>query len=250
MSTEGMTFERRDGVGWLTLHRPETRNALTKALYAAIRDTCRKVWVDDSLYALVIQGSEGSFAVGGDLKEMLATMDGDDPSLLLNYEDYLPFEALRSLPKPTIAVVDGLCLGGGLTLALMCDMAVASSTSSFAMPESKVGIVDGHLPRLLRDRVPPAILRYWLYTGASFSASEAHSVGLLTKVVESDELQTETEAILKKLKAASANAISLYKAALNETRPLSGMYEAHVTMLGEDAQSRIRAFAERSSAKR
>jgi enoyl-CoA hydratase/carnithine racemase len=249
MTPEGLKFERRDGVGWLTLHRPEARNAMTKALYAGIRDYCREVWVDDSLYALVITGSDGAFAAGGDLKEMLSAIEGGDLSLLLNYEDFLPFEALRSLPKPTIAMVNGLCLGGGLTLMLMCDMVVASTNSTFGVPEARVGICDGHLPRLLRDRVPPAVLRYWLYTGASFSAAEAQSAGLLTKVVTADALVSETEAILAKLKMSSANAISLYKATLNETRPLSGMYDAHVTLLGEEAQSRIRAFGERSNAR-
>src|SRR5579871_6427549 len=110
MTTDGLTFERRDGVGWLTVRRPEAKNALTKALYAGIRDVCREVWVDDSLHALVLTGSDGAFAVGGDLKEMLSTIEAGDLSKLLNYEDYLPFEALRSLPKPTIAMVDGLCL--------------------------------------------------------------------------------------------------------------------------------------------
>jgi enoyl-CoA hydratase/carnithine racemase len=249
VTVEGLTFERRDGVGWLTVTRPEARNALTKALYAGIRDVCRQVWVDDSLYALVVTGSDGTFAAGGDLKEMLATLESDDQSQLLNYEDYLPFEALRSLPKPTIGVVDGLCLGGGLTLLLMCDIAIASTSSSFAMPEAKVGICDAHLPRLLRDRTPSALLRYWLYTGSSFTAAEAYTAGMLTKVVDPADLWSVTDEVLRELEESSANAIRIYKQALNETRTLSGMQDAYTTMLGEDARARLKAFGERGRSK-
>ncbi len=249
MSAEKVTFEKRDGVGWLTIRRPEAKNALTKAMYAAIRDNCRQAWLDDEIYAVVVSGSDGAFAVGGDLKEMLASLEAEDQRQVVNYEDYLPFEALRSLPKPTIAVVDGLCMGGGLTLMLMCDIAIATPTSRFAVPEAIVGIVDGHMPRLLRDRVPPAMLRYWLYTGARFSADEAFSGGLLTKVVEPEALEEATAKILRELRASSAGAITLYKQTLNETRQLSSMHDAYTTMLGEDARARLIAFSDRSKAK-
>lgn len=249
MSAEKVTLEKRDGVGWLTIRRPEAKNALTKAMYAAIRDHCRQAWLDDEIYAVVVSGSDGAFAVGGDLKEMLASLEAEDQTQALTYEEFLPFEALRSLPKPTIAVIDGLCLGGGMTLMLMCDMAIATTRSSFAAPEATVGIVDGHMPRLLRDRVPSAMLRYWLYTGARFSPEEAFSGGLLTKVVEPDALEEATAKILRELRASSAGAIALYKQTLNETRQLSSMHDAYVTMLGPDARTRLMAFSERSKEK-
>ncbi|MGH3492081.1 MAG: enoyl-CoA hydratase/isomerase family protein [Sciscionella sp.] len=249
MSAEKVTLDKRDGVGWLTIRRPEAKNALTKAMYGAIRDHCRQAWLDDEIYAVVVCGSDGAFAVGGDLKEMLASLEAEDQTQVLTYEEFLPFEALRSLPKPTIAVVDGLCLGGGLTLMLMCDMAIATTSSSFAAPEATVGIVDGHMPRLLRDRVPSALLRYWLYTGTRFTADEAFSGGLLTRVVERDALEEATAKILQELRASSASAITLYKHTLNETRQLSSMHDAYITMLGPDARARLMAFGERGKAK-
>src|SRR5690606_27870251 len=121
MAHPNIEFSVDESVARLMINRPESRNALTKAMYAEIRDICRRVQVDDEINALVIEGSQGSFAVGGDLKEMLDTLSTGDPAAILTYDEYLPFDALRTLRKPTIAKIDGLCMGGGLTLALMCD---------------------------------------------------------------------------------------------------------------------------------
>lgn len=236
---------RDGGVLRIVFHRPEARNALTKALYAELRDLYRDAYLDDSVTAVVLQGTEGNFAVGGDLKEMLGSLNARDRALF-GYDEAVPFEAIRSLPKPTIAAVDGLCLGGGLTIALVCDIVIATERSKFAMPEARVGIVDGHMPRLLRDRVPPAMLRYWLYSGATFSAAEAFQGGMLTRVVPDDGLEDAVQSVLGELAKASPNAIRLYKKILNETRPLSSMEDAYETMLGPDALARVNAFAERS----
>ena len=149
---EHLNFDIRDGIGWLTLDRPAAKNAMTKSIYAGIRDVCRRVHTDDEIQVLVIQGASGAFSVGGDLKEVLEMLREGDAAGVVAYGDYLPFESLRSLPKPTIASINGLCMGGGLTLALMCDIRIATSQSRFAIPEAKVGIVDAHLPRLLRER--------------------------------------------------------------------------------------------------
>jgi enoyl-CoA hydratase/carnithine racemase len=231
-----------DRVATITIRRPEAKNALTKAMYAAVRDACLAAQHDDGVDVVVLTGSDGAFAVGGDLKEMLDALE-TDPTKLLDYEDYLPFEAVRSLNKPTVASIDGLCIGGGLTLALMCDCLIATDRSRFAIPEAKVGIVDGHLPRLLREMVPPARLRYWMYTGNLFPAAEAHASGLLSKVVAADELEAELGKMLKDLKASSIEAIRHLKVVLNETRVLSPMTDAYLTMLQPHVRKRLATFA-------
>ena len=163
----------------------------------------------------------------------------------MDYEDYLPFETLRTLSKPTVACIDGLCIGGGLTLALMCDCLIAADRSRFAIPEAKVGIVDGHLPRLLRETVPPARLRYWMYTGGLFPAQDAYDAGLLSKVVPADALEDALAAMLRELKASSPEAIRNLKVILNETRPLSPMTDAYLSMLQPHVKQRLEAFAGR-----
>lgn len=239
-----ITMEVADRVATVTIRRPEAKNALTKAMYAAIRDACAAAGADNAVDVVVLRGSDGAFAVGGDLKEMLDALE-TDPTRLLDYEDYLPFETVRALPKPTVACIDGLCIGGGLTLALMCDCLIATDRSRFAIPEAKVGIVDGHLPRLLREMVPPARLRYWMYTGVLFAAQEACDFGLLTKVVPPDALEDGLSAMLRELRTSSPEAIRHLKVVLNETRPLSPMTDAYLTMLQPHARKRLEAFAGR-----
>jgi len=231
-------------VATITIDRPDAKNALTKVMYAAVRDAVGAAEADDEVDVVVLRGSGGAFAVGGDLKEMLDGLNSD-PSKLLDYDDYLPFEKVRSLSKPTIACIDGLCIGDGLTLALMCDCLIATDRSRFAIPEAKVGIVDGHLPRLLRQAVPPARLRYWMYTGTMFPAQEALDFGLLTKIVPQDDLEAALAKMIDEIKASSPEAIKALKVILNETRPLSSMTDAYLTMLQPHVRKRLEAFAAR-----
>lgn len=244
-SSQHVTREIRDGVCTVTINRPEAKNALTKAMYAAIRDAAEEADRNPEVEVMVIKGSNGAFAVGGDLKEILEVLEGDDPYSITNYEEYLPFEAVRSMSKPTVAMIDGLCLGGGLTLALMCDISIASDRSRFAIPEAKVGIVDGHMPRLLRDRVPPAWLRYWMYTGNIFPASDAYSAGLVTRVVPADQLETTVDKCVADLRSSSLSAIKAVKRILNETRPLSPMTDANLSLLQPEVLKRLQGFGKR-----
>jgi len=240
-----VVVEIEDRVSYVTINRPEAKNALTKSMYAAIRDACVEADRNPDVDILVLRGSNGAFAVGGDLKEILAILQSDEPTAILNYEEFLPFEAVRSMRKPTVAHIDGLCIGGGLTLALMCDIVIASGRSRFAIPEAKVGIVDGHLPRLLREAVPPARLRYWMYTGALFSAGEAYEVGLLTRVVPQEQLEESLEKCLSELKASSQEAIQACKRILIETRRLSPMTDANLSMLQPGVLKRLQQFSAR-----
>src|SRR5579871_417496 len=97
-----ITLDIADGIACVTIRRPEAKNALTKSMYAAIRDACRAADANSAVEAVVLRGVEGAFAVGGDLKEMLEAYD-IGPERLLDYENYLPFETVRTLSKPTIA---------------------------------------------------------------------------------------------------------------------------------------------------
>lgn len=241
MSNDNVATAVDSGILTVTIRRPEARNALTKAMYAAIRDATRDAYVDDTVDLVVIRGSEGAFAVGGDLKEMLSDLETGGRGLF-SYDECLPFEAVRALPKPTVAVIDGLCIGGGLTLASVCDVVIATNRSKFAMPEARVGVVDAQMPRLFRSQVPPALLRYWLYSGASFGTDEAFAAGLLTKVVEPDVLEATVDEVIANLRKGAPGAIRLYKKILNEVRHVHSMEDALQTMFGPEAQERIAAF--------
>src|SRR5690606_20392858 len=127
--TDSIKHSVDSGVMRITIDRPEARNALTKRMYAQIRDLYRQAYLDDTVRAVVLQGAPGVFAVGGDLKEMLSSLEDEKSIALFGYDEAVPFEAIRSLPKPTIAAVDGLAYGGGLTLALVSDIVIATDRS-------------------------------------------------------------------------------------------------------------------------
>ena len=175
-------------------------------------------------------------------------LTGPDRSAILGYEDDLPFEAVRQLPKPTIAVIDGLCMGGGLTLALMCDLRIATEASSFAIPEARVGIVDGHLPRLLRDRVPPAVLRLWMYTGAPFTARDAWRNGLLSEIAEdAEDLDRRVDELVGRLRGSSMSAIAKLKSIFNETMPLPSMSDAYEALLSDEVRNHLVEFGSKGT---
>jgi enoyl-CoA hydratase/carnithine racemase len=235
-------YQVTDRVAYVTIDRPEAKNALCKAMYATIRRLCLEADADPDVDVFVVRGAGGNFSAGGDLKEMLDTLEGPTPTAILDYEDYLPFDQVRNMRKPTVACVEGICMGGGLTLSLMCDVTVASDRARFAIPEAKVGIVDGHLPRLLRHIVPPARLRKWMFTGTVFSAAEAHDAGLLSVVASPDELDAALQKMVGELKASSREAIAALKPILNEAKPLSTMTDAFLTLLQPHVLARLQQF--------
>jgi enoyl-CoA hydratase/carnithine racemase len=246
VTSSDVDYRVADGVARVTIRRPQARNALSREMYSALRDAFRAVRVNDSVYALVLSGSDGAFAVGGDLKEMSELLAAEDRARILGYEDDLPFEALRQLPKPTIAAIDGLCMGGGLTLALMCDIRIATTRSTFAIPEARVGIVDGHLPRLLRERVPSGVLRRWLFTGSPFPPAEAFRAGLLSELVDADDLTKSVDGVLDELRGVSPRAVAKLKSIQNETFTLPSMTDAYDSLLSEDVREHLLSFANRS----
>jgi len=155
------------------------------------------------------------------------------------------FRLLEQLAKPTIALVDGAALGGGCELVAACDIVIASDRSRFAIPAAKVGIVDGNLPRLLREEVSPGWLRYWMFTGAPFPASEAFQAGLLSKVVPADQLDAALQKCLTELKSSSREAIKACKRILNEVRPVSRMTDAYISMMRPVVIERLKSFAKK-----
>ena len=120
---------------------------------------------------VIIDSASENFAVGGDLKEMLDYLAVDPPSWdLWKFRDSLPFEAIRACRKPTIAVVDGICCGGGFATAISCDFILASPTSRFGTPETKVGLMDGLVAPALYGQVPLPVIKYLLFSGELIDA--------------------------------------------------------------------------------
>ncbi len=194
--SEVVTYEVTDGVAWLTIDRPETRNALSADVRAGLWAGVRRFNDDDGAAVLVLTGAgDKAFCAGGDLREMA------EGALEVPPPDFLPqFGRNIAVEKPTIAAVNGVAYAGGFLLAQMCDLVVAADTARFAVTEAKVGRGSPWatpLPWL----VPPRIAMQLLLTGDPVDARRAHEVGLVNDVVPLAELRSAAQELARRIAA-------------------------------------------------
>jgi enoyl-CoA hydratase/carnithine racemase len=204
----GLCVAATNGVIRLTLTRPETRNSLTRSLCAAIRGTLTAAAADPECRALVIEGSGGSFASGADLAELDRLREHRE-LLLATYRDLRQTqELLYEFDRPTVAAVDGYCLGAGLSLALACDLRIATPRSVFAAPPARLGLLysDREVWRLAL-RVGFARSRDLLFTGRHVSAAEAFELGLIERLSETDGLDGALDELVLHFAACSPHAL-------------------------------------------
>jgi enoyl-CoA hydratase/carnithine racemase len=243
---EPVTYEVRSKVAWLTINRPEARNALSAGVREGLWTGVRRFNDDGAAAVLVLTGTgEKAFCAGGDLKEMAATAMTVPPL------DLLPqFGRNIEITKPTIAAVNGIAFGGGFLLAQQCDLVVAASTARFAVSEAKVGRGSpwaAPLPRL----IPPRVAMELLLTGDPISAQRAYEVGLVNRVVAPADLVATTQALAESIAANAPLSVLAAKATigLSAELSLSEAYRAAEKLwepvyLSNDAQEGPTAFRE------
>ncbi len=194
--SDPVRYEVVRSVGWLTIDRPETRNALSQPVREALFAGVRRFNADDTAKVLVLTGAgDRAFCAGGDLKEMA------DTSLTVPPPDFLPqFGRNIDVAKPTIAAVNGVAYAGGFLLAQNCDLCVAAESARFAITEARVGRGSPWavpLPWL----VPPRVAMQILLTGDPISAQRAYEVGLVNQVVPDGELRRASQALAERIAA-------------------------------------------------
>ena len=171
----------RDGVAWITLQRPEQRNAIDRATRALLAQAFASAEADAVVRAIVLTGAGSAFCAGVDLKEAAAPDGGAVPDRLT--------APLDSATKPVLAAINGPAAGGGFELALAADLRIASSTASFSLPEVSIGSLPGSggTQRLVRATTPARALRM-LFTGQPIDAATALEWGIVSDVVAPDAL--------------------------------------------------------------
>lgn len=185
LGTRHVRFERHGPIARCVVDRPERRNAMTAAMYFAVRYATNLVDADPDLAALVLTGTGDVFIPGGDLNQ-----DADDEWEIGRYlyMDSTPFDALRQARTPVVAAVNGICQGGGLMIAMLSDLAVASDRATFRAPELLRGIADTNYAQILPRQIGPARARDMLFTGRVVTAQEALDWGIVARVVPHDDL--------------------------------------------------------------
>jgi enoyl-CoA hydratase len=183
-----LKLERHDRVVTVRLHRPHVLNALNSGLLTELLDVLRPLDQDPSVGCVVVTGSERAFAAGADIKEMAGKS-----AVEMAAEDYFAaWEDFADLRTPKIAAVNGLALGGGCELAMMCDLVIAGESAVFGQPEIRLGVIPGiggtqRLTRLIgRAKAMDLVL-----TGRTMDAREGESCGLVSRVVPDDRVLAE-----------------------------------------------------------
>ncbi len=197
MSYENVLYEIQGPMALITINRPERHNAISLATLDELRDAVAEAAEDDAVRVITLTGAGGrAFASGSDLEEVL---NRDLRKALEPIVQGLA-DQLERTPKPTIAAVDGICMGGGLEVALGCDLRIATPKSRFATPEGKLGIIPGGGATA---RLPRIVGRGWgmemLLMGDPVDAERALAMGLITRIVAPEELIPEARRMAEQL---------------------------------------------------
>lgn len=247
-----LRVEVRDRVAVFTLDRPERLNAVGTETVGLLRDALARVREDDDVRALVLTGAGRAFSAGADLGEIESFTT---PWQFRAFVGRLTetYALLAEFPKPSVAAIHGFAFGGGLELALACDLRVAERGTRLGLPEMKLGVLPGaggtqRLPRLL----PPAIAKQMILTGEPLDAERAHALGLLNELTEPGGALKAAEALAARLAAGAPLALAAGKRLIDHGLGMdlaaAVAYEREtvsVLFATEDRAEGLRAFRDR-----
>ena len=205
--TDSILCERRGGISWLTLNRPQVHNAFDDALIAALTQALEQADADSTVRAVVLTGNGSCFSAGADLHWMRGMADASEQE---NRDDSLHLarlmRVLQFLSKPTIARVNGSAYGGGVGLVACCDIAIGVDTAKFALSEVKLGLVPAVISPYVIAAIGMREARRLFITGEVFDAATATRIGLLHSAVPAPELDETVERQLYLLAKAGPHA--------------------------------------------
>jgi trans-feruloyl-CoA hydratase/vanillin synthase len=200
---DNVLVDFEDGIAWVTLNRPDKRNAMSPALNEEMRATVNALATDERCGVFVLTGAGESFAAGMDLREYFRETDNAPDTVLLNVrrvaEDW-QWRRLRDYPKPTIAMVNGWCFGGAFTPVCACDLAIAAESATFGLSEINWGILPaGNVTKAAMETIGYRNALYYTMTGENFDGRKAAEMGLVNEAVPLDRLRDRTRELAKKL---------------------------------------------------
>ncbi len=242
-TAEPILFEVVDGVAWITMNRPSFNNAQNGQMTYALDDAFQRATNDDSVKCIVLAGNGKHFSAGHDIgtpgrdlhfefdKRLMFAPHTNKPAAELLYtreqEQYLGMcRRWRDVPKPTIAMVQGACIAGGLMLAWVCDLIVASEDAFFQDPVNPLMGIPGVEYFAHAYELPPRVAKEFLLLGERMPAARAYNFGMVNKVVPRNELRAATEAWATKLAGQNRLGNWLTKQSVNHVEELRGKRSA------------------------
>lgn len=246
---------KKDGVLTLTMNRPDRLNALSWDLLSALQSALGRAASDRDVGVVVLAGAGKAFCAGGDVKSMAegGRTEGFEARAAGLRQRMEASRFLHDMPKPTIAMIRGACAGAGMSLALACDMRIASDTTKLTTAFAKVGLSGDFGGSYFMTRlVGTAKARELYFTSPILSAAEAHQAGLVNRVVGDADLETETMALARRLADGPRVTLGYIKrnmdaaehGSLEDVMDLEAMHHTRCTET-EDHKEAARAFVEK-----
>lgn len=192
VKTDRMIAEKDGAIGWITFNNPARHNAVSMVMWEALLDIVNDYDHDESIRVIVIRGAgHRAFVSGADISEFEEKRSSPETTRAYNATSQKANKALQNVGKPTIAMIRGYCIGGGVALALSCDIRIASDGATFGVPAARLGLgyeYDG--VRKLMDVVGPSFAKEIFYTARQFTAQEAVTMGLVNRIVADGRLES------------------------------------------------------------
>jgi len=247
--SELVLIERRSDIATVILNRPEKLNALNKALWQAVGEAMAALAAEDGVRAVVLRGAgDKAFAPGADIGEFEHERSNLAQARAYGEVMHRTMGRIAECRHPTIAMIKGICVGGGLELAVMCDLRICGRSSRFGVPINRLGVIMAY-PEItaLIDLVGRATALEILLEGRVFGADEAKEKGLVTRVVDDDKVEEEAYAAARRIADGAPLSNRYHKKfarRLLDPRPLSPeeLSEGFATAGSEDYQEGYRAF--------
>ena len=255
MSKDHLRFRVVDGVAEITINRPEKRNAMSLDMWRMMVKYVEEATHDRSVIAIVLRGvDQTAFAAGADIEEMFHIAASQDAAWELMNAVHYAERSLSDCPKPSIAMISGICVGGGVELALGCDLRFAARNSKFAIPPAKLGLVYSlSSTKRLIQLVGLGRARDLLYSARTFDSFEALDIGFVERVFDDANLERETIAYVQTL--AQRSQYSIRAAKFVSAAAVAGGSDDDESIRrvrgeafsGEDVKEGLRAFSEKRS---
>ena len=230
MKLETINAVKTGAVLQITLNRPESRNAMSLTMVAELQQALAQaeqtVGAADAVRVVVLRGAGGHFCSGGDLKDMAAarmramqgSADGTDPIAEVNARFGHLCAAFANSPLAIVALLEGTVMGGGFGLACVADVAIATETASFRLPETSLGVVPAQIAPFLVERLGYSQAKRLAVTGGRLDAAAALRIGLVHQQVDTAQLQSALDAVLADILACGPAALAATKALMTKAR--------------------------------
>jgi len=203
LQTEHLLAHKDGAIGWITFNHPQRHNAISLSMWQGLLDAVTGFGADEEVRAIVLKGAgDQAFVSGADISEFDEKRSNAENIAAYDAVAQKATAALQEVGKPTIAMIRGWCVGGGVAVALSCDLRIAAEGASFAIPAAKLGLgyaFEG--VRKLVDVVGPAFAREIFYTARPFSAGEAAAMGLVNRVVPAASLDATVREYAERIAA-------------------------------------------------